>query len=356
MTKKKVLALNFATTYNMVSTESQFYCDCASALTMLEMLGYEVWLHDPYKLKRFSKAITFNTNVISTEYIVNNGLDEFAFCITRMNRVITDAILGLNNYGTKIIIEEIIAAVENYSGIIYNIAADFRKSVYPLNAENPGKPRLHARCNWSIWDRVRPLIESGKVLPLTPCRLPQVPQGSYVVSNFMDYTLLHLGVKPVQEYQDSTKEFDYLYGGTGTIKGERKTRLEYLTANIENKALVGKVKLRGWDNVSNNKNLKKPEYAKAMSMSRLQIVFGEPWHRWVTPRFWEALITGSIMVCDSTYYVACELLAENGMSNRIVDSPEDVAEIMSQDLSQLYQEQLDFFNYHTNNLPKPFLT
>lgn len=356
MTKKKVLALNFATTYNMVATTSQFYCDCASALTMLELLGYEVWLHNPYKLKRFSKAITFNTNVIDTQYIVDNGLDEFAFCITRMNRVVTDAILGLNNYGTRIIVEEIIPAVQSYNGTIYNIAADFRKMVYPLNIEKPGKPRNPDRCNWELWNKIKPMIESGKILPLTPCKLPNVPQGSYVSSNFMDYTLLYLGVEPVQEYQESDKEFDYLYGGTGSIKGERKVRLEYLTKNIENKALVGKVRLRGWDNVSNNKNLKKPEYAEAMSKSRLQIVFGEPWHKWVTPRFWEALITGSIMACDSTYHVACELLAENGMSHRIVDSPEDVIEIMSQDLNKLYKEQLDFFNYCTNNLPKPFLT
>ena len=361
----QVLFINFAGgSLNCLGIPSlaQFSADCRGAIEMFSRLG-EVSFHDPYVAKNKSKIIKDfwpNRQILSTSEVLAQ-VHEFDCFVTRFGGLAMAGVTGQSNFGSHPDCFPLLEAVESTGRIIYNISADARPHVFPIHTQTPSilsnNGLKEERVDWLSLNLIRKLVNSGRFKILWPAVEIPIQLSSIeniVGSNFADY--FALGYTPIESPGDW--HYDYIYGGLAPVKEPRKSRLLKLTSLIDNKATVGKVKLGSskepWPSATNFKNVSNTaEYLHITSQAKLNIVFGEPWHNFPSIRFWESLVSGSIIGVDSSYIASARLISKYGLSDRILTDGEATLRLLARSSDTDYKNQLDFYYQYLRDLPDP---
>lgn len=360
----KALFLSFSTSFNAsgIHETSPFASDVRAAMHLFSNLSYEIFVHNPYRLK--SKQNLFvehygENNVLTTEEVLER-LDEFDCCVTRFNQVLVNKITGKVSFKVDTLIPAIAKRCESYSGRIYNLSADYRAPVIPpdLSVMKMLTPKNQERMDSVAVNSIINLLKTKTLVTLcssstnVPAELKDYK--NLALSNFMDYTPWSIHGKPVPLSPEF--EYDYLYGGVSKLNKYRKRRVLLLTDKMSSKATVGKTIIPHWPNLTNNKFVNDAEYQILMSKAKLNIVFAEPWHDFLTPRFTESLIKGSIFAVDESYTKGCKVAEQIGLGDRILKDSTDALCLLQRNAKELYDDQLRAHTKLIELLPKPILT
>ena len=354
---KKALALsidrqNSATLSFELET---FACHGRAYADYIVNQDYELFIHNPYKAKYKGRKITYvdSDHIVDNAWIAANGLNGFDRIFTVVDTTLIKNITGDMNWGISDATKVVCQALKNYTGEpIRSLSTDYRpRASSPQPGSSVWNIRKQERCSYPEYTILKDAFDTGKIVvclteDLAPCVEDLFKPSERVVDRGW-YDLVRYHLRPgivVEEYNPDIKEYDFVYVGSFKPDSYRQESLDRLVAGL-NCATFGKVKIKGWPTLTNYKNvMDSVKIAETMAKSRISLVVCNEWHNFVTLRFYEAMVSGSIMVVDSKYKEAAKLATDLGLKNRVVDTQEDILNLLNNnDPVELYQEQFNIY-------------
>lgn len=316
---------------------SQFSCDTQAFSMYLEGLGYEITVHNPYRLKSKAKKIQYP--IISTEEL-KDKINNFDLVFTRITPIHIRSFSGDLNWNKTPNSYKIAEAMKEYKGVIYNICVDYREeNRHAMDKDKTWKVKKPERCNWDVFNPLKEMFNT-KIIPAVPA-----PSGIFlkekVFNHYTDLVRYTHNRSIVKEYVEEEKEFDIIYPGSSNLNPYRIDRLKTLSEGFS-KVTIGKNRIKGWDSLTKGKNVYGKDYEELVRKSRISLVVADKWHNFRTLRFFESFINGSIIVVDNKYKSGCEFLNKIGLDNRIVENPDQIKSLITNSsYEDLYKEQLE---------------
>lgn len=344
----KALAINIDTRFNSCLSHklSQYSCDTRALASYFEKLGYTIYIHSPYQADYKTKQIKTD-NIVTTQQIEEEGLNGYDLIFIRILPMHVKMLTGTINWPIAKVCSPILKAMQQYRGTIYNMCVDYRETArHPKLEDKAWQVKNKDRCSTQDYTILKDLFKTNKIIPIVPA--PTTVYNNYAIANqFTTFACYNLDRNIINNF--NSKKYDYVYAGMAKLSKYRLSRVLELTQGLNCKT-VGPSKIKGWDSLSNYKKvMDKDEYSTLVSQGRLSLVVAEPWHNFLTLRYFESYINGNVLIVDSKYTVACKHLKAYGLESRIVNSYKDTHRILSQNLEQLYAEQLETFNRIQND-------
>ena len=316
---KKILFWSFTSRMNLLGCPKVTpYCsDVLSLKDFYKAAGYEIYYNNPYRCPHKIKDIPKDDYFLSNQEAIKM-ISQFDFVVSRIDRTCFAGLIGRSRFSQKVLPDqiELAEAIKNSNITVFNHCVDYRTSHLPFFPDRLGKtiPQQDA---FGILCR---LVNSSNWYTLIASK--SIPQGlssnRLAFANFDDYYYCN----KEQTLPSDTFKYDYIYGGNAAVRGHRQEVLQKLTINLERRATVGQssvgLRKNKWPSLSNFKAIKFSEFEKIIGLSKVQIVVGEPWHDFLSARFYEALYGPSIFVVHSSYQRAAEKASSIGLAHRIV--------------------------------------
>lgn len=299
-------------------------CEKLAASELLRKAGYEVWLLEPYILKRrhssYPWKVTFEeAKEESWDLIVCNAPGPAASQV-------------LNGPWSRQAIEDKCDfLLENRSKVVLFLADPRKGFTGVVNGAWKHKPH-----------RFYELLENAPVL---------VPDSSLLLDEsraiLIEYwKLLDYKVEPYSP--DAT--YGSIYVGVKNQTPHRKKVLKKWFEDSERSFTGGPLDLKGVPSLTNYKSISKAETMSLTGMCSTVLVTGEPTHTWLTPRAIQALCCGTIASIESTFaarhHIPDSILSEQ-TCDRIVDFDNSLRN------EEVYARQLSFMKSLKNSAKIP---